>query len=54
MILALFYRSSENHFIGWYSAIFQEFFFFISSKTEKNNYFLLYELIQDLLYMSSN
>ena len=26
--------------------------FFISSYTEKNNYFLLYELIQDLPYMT--
>ena len=35
------------HFISSYSAVFHEIIF-ISSYTEKNNYFLLYELIQDL------
>ena len=47
--MASFYRSSEFHFISLYSAVSQKIFF-ISSYTEKNNYVLLYELMQDLPY----
>ena len=43
------FRSSEFHFISSYSLVSQKNIF-ISSYTARNNYFLLYELIQDLPY----
>ena len=50
-VFGLVFRSSEFHFISSYSPVSQKNIF-ISSYTTENNYFLLYELIQDLPYFN--